>query len=195
MPNEPALPRTQAATSVARVQSPERPGRELFWIALVTILLGLTRCVPAQRFIAEDLHVSDELEMTLSTLDRLAGVPPTSLNWPGTVQQMLCVPLLGLDYLVTSGLNVSPAGFVEWLGAGVRGGDAWRSIVPVVRCRPVRRADSGLVLRACRGAVTGAAVRARAAVQDRDTQCTLPPRAGLAPPRRSRNGTCDQTRR
>lgn len=61
----------------------------------------------------------DELEMTLSCLDRFLGVPPTSLQWPGSILQMLSVPIFSLDFLLRGGLSgglaTAPAHFAAYI--------------------------------------------------------------------------------
>jgi hypothetical protein len=106
-----------------------RARRRLLWLTiLLAIGIALTRWAYAPQALDRKIRNSDELEMVLSTLDRYAGVPPTSLNWPGTVQQMAFVPVVAADYLISSGLRLSPRSFVEYLGAAYR--DPW----PLLLC-------------------------------------------------------------
>jgi hypothetical protein len=66
------------------------------------------------------VYDTDELEETLSGLDRFLAVPCSSLCWPGTVQLAPFVPLIGVDYALRARLHVTPLGFAEYLSAQYR---------------------------------------------------------------------------
>jgi hypothetical protein len=77
--------------------------RVLFCLVVLYLVVLISRCVlviwpPSGMF-----YNIDELEMTLSSLDRFLGVPSTSLQWPGSVLQMLLLPVLAVDFLVRGG--------------------------------------------------------------------------------------------
>ena len=58
----------------------------------------------------------DELELTLSTIDRFLGVPPTTLAWPAGTLELLSLPGLVLHGLLSGLLELSPRGLVEFVG-------------------------------------------------------------------------------
>ena len=64
----------------------------------------------------------DELEMTLSSLDRFLGVPSTSLAWPGGSLQMLAIPMILIDLR----FPVTQDGFVAYLSHLYR--EPWHTV-------------------------------------------------------------------
>ena len=71
----------------------------------------------------------DELEMTLSVLDRFLGVPSTSLAWPGASLQLLSMPLLLVHYMVGTAYPISQEGFVGYLAHSYR--EPWQAVALV----------------------------------------------------------------
>lgn len=71
----------------------------------------------------------DELEFTLSTVDRLLGVPPTTLAWPAGTLQLLALPCILLHGLLSGLLQVSPQGLIEFVARLY--GEPWGAITCV----------------------------------------------------------------
>jgi hypothetical protein len=65
------------------------------YVAVLICRVVLVKWPPAGLF-----YNIDELEMTLSCLDRFLGVPSTSLQWPGSILQMLMLPVITLDFFI-----------------------------------------------------------------------------------------------
>jgi hypothetical protein len=55
--------------------------------------------------------------MTLSCVDRFLGVPSTSLQWPGSILQMLMLPVIAVDFLVHGSLGGGMTGEVAHFSA------------------------------------------------------------------------------
>lgn len=68
----------------------------------------------------------DEMSLTLAGADRFLGVPFTNTHWPGATNQLLLVPVFGVDYLVHAGLRPSPAGFIQFLSSLYR--SPWQAL-------------------------------------------------------------------
>lgn len=63
------------------------------WTTFFTFLaLFGTRLPPALAALSGELRLVDEVELTLTTLDRLLGLPTTSLAWPATFVQLVTLP-------------------------------------------------------------------------------------------------------
>lgn len=72
----------------------------------------------------------DEIDMALSVPDRFLGIPSTSLAWPATTLQLLVLPVVGIDFLARTGLDLSPAAFLDYLAHMYR--EPW-SIIHLTR--------------------------------------------------------------
>ena len=68
----------------------------------------------------------DELEMTLSSLDRFLGVPSTSLAWPGGSLQMFAIPMILIEFVVDLRFPVTQDGFVTYLSHLYR--EPWHTV-------------------------------------------------------------------
>lgn len=79
-----------------------RGNRVLLLVYLVTFAIHLLLIVhPPTLF----FYTTDEELLTFSAIDRFMGVPPISLQWPGTTLQMFFIPVFVLMFLFKSGLG------------------------------------------------------------------------------------------
>ena len=88
-------------------------------IAALCLLVFCSRLVLIVRPPSGFFYNIDELEMTLSCLDRFLGVPSTSLQWPGSVLQLLLLPVLGIDFLIRGGVGGGMSGSLSHFAAYV----------------------------------------------------------------------------
>ena len=95
-------------------------------IALAALFIMLTR-VPGGLLVDRWVIFNvDELEMTLSSLDRFLGVPSTSLAWPGGSLQMFAIPMILIEFLVDLRFPVTQDGFVTYLSHLYR--EPWHTV-------------------------------------------------------------------
>ena len=71
----------------------------------------------------------DELELTLSCVDRLLGVPSTSLAWPAGTLQLFALPAIAIQGLLVGVLSPSPTGLVSFAAATYS--SPWGAIISV----------------------------------------------------------------
>lgn len=83
------------------------------------LILLLSRLVPAVPALEGTFISVDEIELTLTTLDRILGLPTTSLAWPGTLVQTIALPFHVALLLVTS-LLPDADGLASVVGATYR---------------------------------------------------------------------------
>lgn len=79
-------------TSSGSAASEHRPRAILGSIAATWLVLFVTRVLPASPALNGSFTSVDEVELTLTTLDRVLGLPTTSLAWPATVVQLVTLP-------------------------------------------------------------------------------------------------------
>ena len=105
----------------------DRPRSRWVWttVALLGIVVFLSRLPLASTALHGSELTSDEADLTLMALDRLFGVPMTNTHWPGVTNQMLLLPVVGVDFL-TSGQPRNASGFATFAGQMYR--DAWRLV-------------------------------------------------------------------
>jgi hypothetical protein len=70
----------------------------------------------------------DELEMSFSVADRFAGIPPTSLAWPGGFLQLLGIPIIIVRWLISSG-SLSPSSFADFISNEYR--NPWNLVLSI----------------------------------------------------------------
>lgn len=68
----------------------------------------------------------DELELTLSTIDRLLGVPSTTLAWPAGTLQLLALPGIVFHGLLSGLLELSPRGLTQFVATLYA--EPWRAL-------------------------------------------------------------------
>ncbi|MBC7925099.1 MAG: hypothetical protein H7039_05525 [Bryobacteraceae bacterium] len=73
-------------------------------LTVAWLVVFATRCALILNPPAGYFYNIDELEMTLSCLDRFLGVPSTSLQWPGSILQMLMMPVWIADLVIQNGI-------------------------------------------------------------------------------------------
>jgi len=72
--------------------------------------------LPAELQASERLVLNvDELELTLSIVDRLLGVPSTGLAWPAGTLQLLALPTILVHGVLSGVLRASPEGLVAFV--------------------------------------------------------------------------------
>jgi hypothetical protein len=90
------------------------------WVVLLIVLALFVLRVP---LVNSALHGSelttDEPDLTCMALDRYFGVPLTNTHWPALTNQMLMVPIIGVDFLM-SGSPRSVEGFAKYAGTQYR---------------------------------------------------------------------------
>lgn len=91
----------QAAAFPQNISSLVTRNRALLLIYLIVFAIHLPLILhPPTLF----FYTTDEELLTFSAMDRFMGVPPVSLQWPGTTLQMFFVPVFLLMFLFKTGL-------------------------------------------------------------------------------------------
>jgi len=97
---------------------PSGSARREHWLALAFFCLLVSSRLPGIREASARLILNvDELELTLSCVDRLLGVPSTSLAWPAGTLQFFALPAIALQGLLAGVLSPSPRGLVGFAAA------------------------------------------------------------------------------
>ncbi len=89
-------------------------------IIVIILFVVLSRVFGGLLAPRETLYNSDELEMTLSAIDRYLGLPSTSLAWPGSTLQILAVPTIALDFVLDTDASLSLSGFATYISKAYR---------------------------------------------------------------------------
>lgn len=105
----------------------EHNRRTMWYVFIIVFFLILAARLPfivGQSF--RTFRGIDEMSLTLAGADRFLGVPFTNTHWPGAINQLLLVPIFGLDYLIHAELHPSPVGFIQFLSALYR--SPWQAL-------------------------------------------------------------------
>lgn len=100
-----AKPANSAAAPTPRLQQKRSASAfSIFSMLVVAYVAVLLSRLPLLLFPPSGYFYNiDELEMTLSCLDRFIGIPSTSLQWPGSILQFLFLPVLLTDFALRGG--------------------------------------------------------------------------------------------
>jgi len=89
------------------------------FLVLLGVFIAL-RLPFARSTLGDGREKVDELNLTLSGVDRFLGAPFTNTHWPGMINQALLVPAISVDFLVQSRFRPTPEIFIEYLAATYR---------------------------------------------------------------------------